>query len=129
MKICKFCKRELGSVGKRREFCDNEDLCHDEYHRQKNIMGQIKMSSRGIKFAKLENSERLQKVADLLSDGREYSTREIQRGADVCAVAVIVEELRKNGFDIECTRRGKYWYYKMIGGFDIMRKLKGEKIQ
>ena len=129
MKICKLCKRELRWAGERREFCDNENICKDEFHRQKNILGEIKMNSRGIKFAKLENSKRLQKVANLLFDGKEYSTREIQRGADVCAVAVIVEELRKNKLDIECTRRGKYWYYKMIDGFDIVRKLKGEKIK
>ena len=54
--------------------------------------------------AKLEKSPRLSRVYRLLSDGREYSTREIADRARVCAVSSIISELRDrpNGADIRC---------------------------
>ena len=52
--------------------------------------------------AKLEKSARLTRVYRLLSDGREYSTREIGDRAGVCAVSSIISELRDNGADIRC---------------------------
>ena len=51
--------------------------------------------------ARLDRSPRLQRVYDLLSDGREYSTRDIIRGAEVCAVNSCIAELRENGCYIE----------------------------
>lgn len=63
--------------------------------------------------ARLDHSPRLQRVADLLADGREYSTREISRQADVYAVNSIVAELRANGYDVQCKCLGRglfvYW--------------------
>ncbi len=61
--------------------------------------------------ARLDHSPRLQRVADLLADGREYSTREISRQADVYAVNSIVAELRANGLEILCRRCGDVWVY------------------
>jgi hypothetical protein len=59
------------------------------------------MTSReGIHYAKLESSERLQRVLRLLSDGRWHSTRDIMFGADVCAVSTTMAELRENGIRI-----------------------------
>lgn len=64
--------------------------------------------------AKLENSERLQRVLRFLSDGRPRSTREIIHGAGVCAVNSIISELRANGLEITCRcadgRQGIYEY-------------------
>ena len=51
--------------------------------------------------ARLERSERLQRVHALLSDGAEHSTYEIIAGAKVAAVNSIIAELRDNGFYIE----------------------------
>lgn len=51
--------------------------------------------------ARLERSERLQRVHALLSDGAEHSTREIMAEAHVCAVNSCIAELRDNGFYIE----------------------------
>lgn len=62
--------------------------------------------------AKLENSDRLQRVAELLDTGNEYSTLEIIIHANVCAVNSIVSELRCNGMDIKCQRRGGIWFYR-----------------
>ena len=47
--------------------------------------------------ARLTQSPRLQRVADLLADGREHTTMEIVQAAQVCAVNSIVAELRANG--------------------------------
>ncbi|MES9873126.1 MAG: hypothetical protein ABW146_08445 [Candidatus Sedimenticola sp. 6PFRAG7] len=64
------------------------------------------------KPARLSTSERLQRVDQLLSDGREYSTLEIAQLANVCAVNSIIDELRSNGRDIRCRREGNLWFYK-----------------
>lgn len=66
--------------------------------------------------ASIERSPRLQRVRDVLSDGREHSTLEIVRDAGVCAVNSIVAELRANGLDITCRRGtrngGAIWLYQ-----------------
>ncbi len=65
-----------------------------------------------INHASIETSDRLQRTLQLLQTGRWYSTREIVRTADVCAVNSIITELRCNGFDIisRCVGRGRYEY-------------------
>ncbi len=61
----------------------------------------------------LDNSARLQRVADLLADGREYSTLEIVLLAHVMAVPSITAELRRNGVAVAPARRvGSRWYYR-----------------
>ena len=64
--------------------------------------------------AKLENSPRLQRLLSALSDGREYSTRELVKAAEVMAINSAVDELRENGLDVRCERRGLYWYYQLM---------------
>lgn len=63
--------------------------------------------------ARLEASPRLQRVAQLLAGGREYSTAEIVAYANVCAVNSAVAELRENGLDIACRRQGDLWLYRL----------------
>ena len=63
--------------------------------------------------ASIEKSERLGRVLDLLSQGGEFSTLDIIRQAHVCAVNSIVAELRQNGFDINCQRKGDKWFYRL----------------
>lgn len=63
--------------------------------------------------ARLEQSERLQRVADLLADGRRYTTLDIVMAAGVCAVNSCVAELRANGMAIRCWREGNKWFYQM----------------
>lgn len=65
-----------------------------------------------MKSARLDSSERLQRVDQLLADGLEYSTLDIVYGAQVCAVNSIIAELRDNGRDIRCRREGNLWFYK-----------------
>ena len=65
-----------------------------------------------MKAAKIETSDRLQRVDALLADGREYSTLEIMAYASVCAVNSCVAELRANGRRIECRRAGGKWFYR-----------------
>lgn len=57
--------------------------------------------------ANIDKSARLQRVAELLADGRWYSTLDIVIGAGVCAVNSCVAELRANGIPVECRRVGK----------------------
>lgn len=65
-----------------------------------------------MKAASLKNSERLQRVAQFLDDGRERSTMEIIQECNVCAVNSIIAELRDNGLIIHCRREGDSWYYR-----------------
>ena len=55
--------------------------------------------------ARLGASSRLQRIANLLSDGEEHSTREIVLKCNVCAVNSAVSELRANGLNIVCRQR------------------------
>jgi len=63
--------------------------------------------------ASIESSERLNRVLDLLSQGGEFTTLDIIKSANVCAVNSIISELRQNGFDINCQRRGEKWFYRL----------------
>jgi hypothetical protein len=68
-----------------------------------------------MRAARIERSSRLQRVAELLSDGRWYSTLDIIVGAGVCAVNSCVAELRANGLEIACRRVGKERFeYRLI---------------
>jgi hypothetical protein len=64
--------------------------------------------------AKLENSPRLQRVLAFLRRRGPATTLEIAQACTVCAVNSIVDELRANGFTINCQalkgQRGVYQY-------------------
>jgi hypothetical protein len=78
-----------------------------------------------IHAALMENSPRLRRVAWFLSDREPHSTREIIRACDVCAVPAIKAELihPKNKLEIECERKGDYYYYTMVGGFEQLLRI------
>lgn len=61
--------------------------------------------------AKLQNSDRLRRVLNLLLRGP-HTTLEIVREAQVCAVNSIISELRANGIpvDCKCLGKGRYLY-------------------
>ena len=63
--------------------------------------------------ARINHSERLQRVLAVLSDGGEHTTFEIIQSAGVCAVNSIVAELRANGYRITCRRQGDRWWYRL----------------
>jgi hypothetical protein len=63
--------------------------------------------------ARLENSDRLTRVLKLLQVGGEFTTLDIIRNANVCAVNSIISELRQNGIKVSCQRRGSNWYYTL----------------
>ena len=52
--------------------------------------------------AKLDKSDRLQRVLALLADGKEHTTRDILDNAHVGAVSPAISELRDNGLTIHC---------------------------
>lgn len=64
--------------------------------------------------AKLSHSDRLKRVAKLLKSGRSYTTLEIIRKAKIAAVSAAVSELRSQGFEIDCQRKGDIWFYRMV---------------
>lgn len=66
-----------------------------------------------MNYANIEKSDRLKRVADVLAQNGELSTLDIIKKANVCAVNSIVSELRQNGYDITCQRRGEKWFYKL----------------
>lgn len=63
--------------------------------------------------ARLEKSDRLQRVRNVLLDGMRHTTRDLIRKARVCAVNSIIAELRENGMQIECQRVRNLWYYQV----------------
>lgn len=68
-------------------------------------------------------SPRLQRVLQLLSDGRPHTTREIVRKARVMAVNACVSELRFHGAEIQCRavrlpNGQRRFYYTMTKGPD-----------
>ena len=71
-------------------------------------------------YAKLENSERLRRVRDLLLRGP-HTTRQIVQEADVCAVNSIIAELKANDIPIQCKclRRGVFEYSIPEGQLDF----------
>lgn len=64
--------------------------------------------------ARIDRSKRLQRVDNLLADGKEYSTMEIVNQANVCAVNSIISELRANGRAIHCRRDNGKWIYRRV---------------
>ena len=71
--------------------------------------------------ARLADSPRLQRVLEVLSDGREHSTLEISQQARVCAVNSCIAELRENGKSISCRQEvtplfGRVWLYRLHPG-------------
>lgn len=66
-----------------------------------------------MKSANVEKSVRLQKVLWVLWDKLPHTTREIIYRSGQCAINTCVDELRDNGYKIECQRKGKYWYYRL----------------
>ncbi len=66
--------------------------------------------------AKIETSERLQRVLQVLQDGQWHSTLDIMKKTYLCAVGSAISELRANGIAVECrcVGQGKY-EYRMVG--------------
>jgi hypothetical protein len=62
--------------------------------------------------ARIEKSDRLNRVAVVLRTLGVATTRDIQQTAYVCAVNSCISELRANGFQIDCkcVGRGRFEY-------------------
>jgi hypothetical protein len=97
--------------------------CKDDHHRMEREAGKKALEQGTIHARNIETCLSLQKVAILLSDRKEYTTMEIQVKCIVCNVPA--NELRhpKNGFIVDCHKRGEYWYYSMTGGFENLLRI------
>lgn len=61
-----------------------------------------------IHYGHIETSARLKRVLDfLLSEPMGATTRQIAKGASVCAVNSAIAELRANGYSIDCLFMGR----------------------
>lgn len=60
--------------------------------------------------AKIETSDRLQKVLNVLQDRKWHSTLDIMHQTYLCAVGSAISELRANGVSVECRCAGKGRY-------------------
>jgi hypothetical protein len=71
------------------------------------------MATGTMHTAKVETSQRLQRVLAVLDRGGWWSTRGIMYAAHVCAVNSCVAELRANGYRIETrvVTHGAYRHY------------------
>ncbi len=72
-----------------------------------------------MNYARIENSPRLKRLAEVLADGREHSTLDLVGRAGICAVNSAVAELRENGYDIDCRRQGDTWLYRLNLNFIV----------
>ena len=71
--------------------------------------------------ARLDRSDRLRRVLQVLEDGQEHSTLDLVMLAGVCAVNSIVSELRANGIAISCRQDktpggARVWLYRRLKG-------------
>ncbi len=63
-------------------------------------------------YRKLSNPT-IKRVLKLLMTGKEFTTRDIDRKARVCAVSAVVAEIRANGVGVDCTQRKGRFYYRL----------------
>jgi hypothetical protein len=70
-----------------------------------------------IHFAKLDNSDRLQKLLMCLASGNACTTLELMLATKNCAVATSIDELRHNGIPVECKCIGKSIYTYQLTEF------------
>jgi len=66
-----------------------------------------------IHAAKIRKSARLNRVLNVLRDGREHTSWELQMEARTVAVHTCISELRANGYAITCRRNGYVWSYRL----------------
>ena len=67
-----------------------------------------------MNFANIETSKRLKRVLAALKRYKKLSTRQLIEKAKVCAVNSIISELRLNGYNIKCERKGDVWFYGLV---------------
>lgn len=75
-----------------------------------------------IHFARYEESPRLQRVLAFMLHGQPRTGLDIILGAQVTAVSAAADELRENGFDMECIKRLNPSIYQLFNA-DRAREL------
>lgn len=117
---CGYCNAIIIDPTPTSKFCRNKGKCREAYHTEDRIKGHEVRGSKGMHFARLSGSPRLQRLLRFLSDERLHTTLEIIVGAKICAVNAAVPELRQNGFNISCNLReiledgSKIFEYQLI---------------
>lgn len=101
---CPACKQRFTPLRSWQKFC--QPACKKTYRVMAIHEGEKKLMSKGIHFARVDKSPRLQRLLSLLQQSPR-TTREIQELAEVRAVSASVTELRRNGYIIDCDYVGK----------------------
>lgn len=78
--------------------------------------------------ANADKSARLLRVLGVLASrgGWWISSLDLQTAARVCAVGTCVSELRANGHNILCERRGRAWFYVLAAPPTKLHIIAGE---
>lgn len=70
-------------------------------------------------------SPKVTALLQVLIDGREHSTWELSRRAELCDAATLVRELRNYGLAIPREQRGtNHWYRLSAEDFDLLAELR-----
>lgn len=78
-------------------------------------MSRRRRTPRADHAASPARSKRLQRLLEILRTRRELSSLQLIRRAGIVALSATVDELRKAGHAIECTRRDRVWFYRYRG--------------
>lgn len=93
------CKQTFVKNRKDKVFCSN--ACKLFFHKLEYAAGKKVLSGgRGIHFARVAVSERLQRVLAVLKRGGWYSTFELNIKARVTSAGTAISELERNGYEI-----------------------------
>jgi len=70
-------------------------------------------------------SPKVTALLQVLIDGKEHSTWELSRRAELCDAATLVREMRNHGLDIPRVQRGtNHWYRLSTSDFDALARLR-----
>lgn len=94
--LCAHCKTLIIEPHPDQKYCSNNNKCKDAFHREAHAEGLKKKESKGMHFANLSGSPRLQRFLNFLLDMKIHTTWEIQTGARICNVGTTASELRRN---------------------------------
>jgi hypothetical protein len=67
-----------------------------------------------IRFANYAESPRLQRFLRYMLHGEPRTGLEIIHGADITAVSAAADELRENGFEMECIKQNRPPTYQLL---------------
>lgn len=74
-----------------------------------------------IHYRNYAKSPQLQRLWQRLSDGKEYSTRELSLSTEIYSVSTAICELRRNGYPVSHRKADNIHYYRLAGKRTVIR--------